>query len=74
MDTALRKTERVACILIPSYPSPSFVWPYSTTYQTWNQWQYAMIIFHLVNYPEPGARPTKHISIEFEIRWKFRML
>ena len=22
----------------------------------------------------PGARPTKHISIEFEIRWKFRML
>ena len=21
-----------------------------------------------------GARPTKHISIEFEIRWKFRML
>ena len=22
----------------------------------------------------PGARPTKHISIEFEIRWKFRTL
>ena len=22
----------------------------------------------------PGARPTKHISIEFEICWKFRML
>ena len=22
----------------------------------------------------PGARPTKHISIEFEIRWKFRAL
>ena len=22
----------------------------------------------------PGACPTKHISIEFEIRWKFRML
>ena len=22
----------------------------------------------------PGARPTKHSSIEFEIRWKFRML
>ena len=22
----------------------------------------------------PGARRTKHISIEFEIRWKFRML
>ena len=21
-----------------------------------------------------GARPTKHISIEFEIRWKFRTL
>ena len=20
----------------------------------------------------PGARPTKHISIEFEIRWKFK--
>ena len=23
---------------------------------------------------EPGARPTKHISIEFEIRWNFRTL
>ena len=23
---------------------------------------------------EPGARPTKHISIEFEIRWKFKTL
>ena len=23
---------------------------------------------------KPGARPTKHISIEFEIRWKFRTL
>ena len=22
----------------------------------------------------PGARPTKHISIEFEIRWKFKTL
>ena len=22
----------------------------------------------------PGARPTKHISIEFEIRWKFKPL
>ena len=22
----------------------------------------------------PGARPTKHISIELEIRWKFRTL
>ena len=24
--------------------------------------------------PTPGARPTKHISIEFEIRWKFKTL
>ena len=24
--------------------------------------------------PGPGARPTKHISIEFEIRWKFKTL
>ena len=23
---------------------------------------------------QPGARPTKHISIEFEIRWKFKTL
>ena len=23
---------------------------------------------------KPGARPTKHISIEFEIRWKFKTL
>ena len=22
----------------------------------------------------PGARPTKHISIEFEIPWKFKTL
>ena len=22
----------------------------------------------------PGARPTKHISIEFEMRWKFKTL
>ena len=22
----------------------------------------------------PGARPIKHISIEFEIRWKFKTL
>ena len=27
-----------------------------------------------VNKTGPGARPTKHISIEFEIRWKFRTL
>ena len=27
-----------------------------------------------VNYSGPGARPTKHISIELDIRWKFRML
>ena len=43
-------------------------------------------IYHLSNYNKfmilttragigyYGARPTKHISIEFEIRWKFRML
>ena len=24
--------------------------------------------------PSAGARPTKHISIEFEIRWKFKTL
>ena len=24
--------------------------------------------------PRPGARPIKHISIEFEIRWKFKTL
>ena len=23
---------------------------------------------------DSGARPTKHISIEFEIRWKFKTL
>ena len=26
------------------------------------------------NFSFPGARPTKHISIEFEIRWKFKTL
>ena len=26
------------------------------------------------SYMSPGARPTKHISIEFEIRWKFKTL
>ena len=34
---------------------------------------YIFEIIGLCN-PDPGARPTKHISIEFEIRWKFRML
>ena len=27
-----------------------------------------------LKYLGAGARPTKHISIEFEIRWKFRTL
>ena len=28
----------------------------------------------IAGWPRPGARPTKHISIEFEIRWKFKTL
>ena len=40
-----------------------------------NDWQH-LIESHDISgiKPEPGARPTKHISIEFEIRWKFRTL
>ena len=30
--------------------------------------------FQCLNQRRPGARATKHISIEFEIRWKFRTL
>ena len=33
-----------------------------------NWWQW------MVQAGSPGARPTKHISIEFEIRWKFKTL
>ena len=29
--------------------------------------------WHLI-LASPGARPTKHISIEFEIRWQFKTL
>ena len=32
------------------------------------------IWYHLRIYYSSGARPTKHISIEFEIRWKFKTL
>ena len=35
-------------------------------------WKYGLI--YNFNVLSPGARPTKHISIEFEIRWKFRTL
>ena len=39
---------------------------------------YLSMIFSPVMYCRfsllPGARPTKHISIEFEIRWKFKTL
>ena len=30
--------------------------------------------FTVVDIMTAGARPTKHISIEFEIRWKFKTL
>ena len=35
--------------------------------------QSAHLKIHLTQ-TKPGARPTKHISIEFEIRWKFKTL
>ena len=36
------------------------------------KWQFLKTLFPTQF--RPGARPTKHISIEFEIRWKFKTI
>ena len=54
------------------------------SYSNWNllEMTFSAMSVHVMEHVEQqqwcyntsGARPTKHISIEFEIRWKFRML
>ena len=51
-------------------------WLNMSTQRTWCVINQVWMIYDFIKdmCDVPGARPTKHISIEFEIRWKFRML
>ena len=81
IGSEFKKTLYISCRVVYAYTNSYWYTAWTTTsVQNFTVLSFVTVIIasvslcHILANILPGARPTKHISIEFEIRWKFKTL